>query len=58
MGKSSEAVQLISSGLAVWRSTGATVAMSIFLSHLAIAYVNLRRLDDAQRSIEPFTGYD
>jgi class 3 adenylate cyclase/tetratricopeptide (TPR) repeat protein len=30
MGKSSEAVQLISSGLAVWRSTGATVATSIF----------------------------
>ena len=52
MGKSSEAVELISSGLAVWRSTGATVATSIFLSHLAIAYVKLRQVDDARRSID------
>ena len=52
MGKSSEAVQLICSGLATWRSTGATVATSIFLPHLAIAYANLRQFDDAWRSID------
>jgi predicted ATPase len=49
-GKASDAVQMITSGIAL-RSTDATLWMPWFLSHLAIAYAELTRLDDAWRCI-------
>jgi predicted ATPase len=54
-GKASDAVQMIASGIAA-RSTGATVWMPWFLSHLAIANAELARLDDAWRSIAEATN--
>ena len=50
-GKASDAVQIITSGIAVWRSTGATVWTPLFQSHLASAYAELGQLDDALRCI-------
>jgi predicted ATPase len=50
-GKASDAVQIITSGIAVWRSTGATVWVPLFQSHLASAYAELGQLDDALRCI-------
>jgi predicted ATPase len=50
-GKASEAVQLIGSGITGLRSTGATIFMPLYLSHLAKAYAELRQVDDAWRCI-------
>ena len=50
-GKASEAVQMFTSAIAAWRSTGATVLLPLFLSYLALAYAKLVRSDDAWRSI-------
>jgi predicted ATPase len=47
----SDAVQIIISGLAAWRSTGATLFLPWYLSSLAIAYANVGRLQDARRSV-------
>ena len=51
-GKASDAVQMITSGITAWRSTGATVLMPWFLSHLARAYAELGQFDDAWRCID------
>jgi class 3 adenylate cyclase/predicted ATPase len=48
-GKPSDAVQLIASGLSAYRSTGATLYWSLFLSHLAKAHADLGQFDDALR---------
>jgi class 3 adenylate cyclase/predicted ATPase len=48
----SEAVDTINSGIALWRSTGATVYMPIYLSHLSIAFTQLNRFESAWRCIE------
>jgi tetratricopeptide (TPR) repeat protein len=51
-GKSSDAVQLLTSGIATWQSMGSRAAMSIFLIHLAIAYANLGQFNDAWRCVD------
>jgi predicted ATPase len=50
-GKAADAVQLLISGIAAWRSTGATFFMPWYLSCLARAYAELGHFDDAWRSI-------
>jgi predicted ATPase len=51
-GKASEATHQITSGMAAYRSMGATVGLPKELSYLAIAYAELGQFDDAWRSIE------
>jgi predicted ATPase len=46
-GKTSDAVQMLTSGITAWRSTGSTVFMPWFLSLLARAYAGLSQFDDA-----------
>ena len=50
-GKASDAVQMITSGITAWRSTGSTVWMPLYLSYLARAYAELGQFDDAWRCI-------
>jgi predicted ATPase len=50
--QSSEAARLINSGIAGYRSTGATVYAPLHLSILANAFIELGRYDDALRSID------
>ena len=50
-GKASDAVQMITSGLAAFRSMGNTLFFPFYLSYLARAYAELRRSDDAWRCI-------
>ena len=50
-GKASDAVQMITSGITAWRSTGATVWTPLYLSYLARAYAELGQFDDAWRCI-------
>ena len=50
-GKLFDAVQMITSGIAAWRSTGATVWLPWYSSFLAIAYAELGQFDDAWRYI-------
>ena len=47
----SEAAQMLSSGIAAWRSTGATLFAPTQLSCLATSYAKLGQYEDAQRSI-------
>jgi predicted ATPase len=51
VGKSVEGLQTISSEIEGWRSIGATVFAPFWLSHLALAYAGLGKLDDASRKI-------
>ena len=46
------AVEMIISGLAAYRSTGATLYEPWYLYHLAMAYAELGQLDDARRCID------
>jgi predicted ATPase len=50
-GKAADAVHMIASGITAWRSTGATVAVPWFLSHLTRAYAEIGQFDDARRCI-------
>jgi DNA-binding winged helix-turn-helix (wHTH) protein/predicted ATPase len=50
-GKASDAVQTIGAGMTGYRSTGATVWSTSFLSYLALAYADLQKFDDARRCI-------
>jgi class 3 adenylate cyclase/predicted ATPase len=50
-GKASDAVQMITSGITAWRSTGATLWAPLRMSHLARAYAELGQFDDAWRSV-------
>jgi predicted ATPase len=50
-GKVSEAVQNIASGIAEMRSTGTTLWMPLFLSHLALANAEAGQLDQAWANI-------
>jgi class 3 adenylate cyclase/predicted ATPase len=45
------AIRLIDAGLAANRATGSTVWRPLHLSHLALAYANLGRFDDAARCV-------
>ncbi len=51
-GNALDAVQTITSGLAAFRSTGATMWMPLYLSYLTGAYAALVKLDDARRCID------
>jgi class 3 adenylate cyclase/predicted ATPase len=51
-GETSNAVQLITSGIIVYRSTGSTNWMPLRLSHLAMAHAALDQFDDAWRYID------
>jgi len=50
-GKHLDAIQMISSGIAAWRSTGATVWMPLFLSFMASTYAELDQFDNGRRCI-------
>jgi predicted ATPase len=50
-GKAADAVQMITSGITAWRSTGATMWLPLVLSYLTRAYAELGQFDDAWRSI-------
>jgi predicted ATPase/class 3 adenylate cyclase len=50
-GKALDAVQIINSGIAAHRSTGATFCMPWYFSYLARAYADLGHFDDAWRCI-------
>jgi predicted ATPase len=51
-GKAADAVQMITSGLAAWRSTGATILAPYVLSCMAKAYQELGQFDDAWRCVD------
>jgi predicted ATPase len=51
VGEASDAVQIISSGLAACRSMEATMFAPFFLLHLAIAHAKLSQFDDTSRCI-------
>ena len=50
-GKASEAIQMITSGIIMYRSTGSRVYLPIFLSHLSRTYAELGQFDQAWRCI-------
>ena len=50
-GKAADAVHMITSGIAAYRSTGATYLLPSRLSYLATAYAELGQLDEAGRCI-------
>jgi predicted ATPase len=50
-GNASNAIQIITSGISVWRSTGATTWMPLYLPLLARAYAELGQFENAWRSI-------
>jgi predicted ATPase len=49
--KATDAVHIITSGMTLWRSTGATLSMPGFLSYLAMAYARLGKFVDAWRCL-------
>jgi len=51
-GKPLDAIQMIRSGMAAWRSTGATVWMPLFLSFLANNYAEVGKFDDSWSCID------
>jgi predicted ATPase len=51
-GKASDAVQAITSGITSLRSTGATLRVPFYLSHLAMAYAELGQPDNARCCID------
>jgi class 3 adenylate cyclase/predicted ATPase len=51
-GKHAEAVPVISAGIAAYRLTGATMWLSWYLSHLAMAHAELGQLIEAWRCID------
>src|SRR5262249_35493186 len=51
-GNASDAVEMITSGLAALRLTGSTWSEPRFLTYLARVYAELDQFDDAQRSID------
>jgi predicted ATPase/class 3 adenylate cyclase len=50
-GKPSDAVETMTSGIAAWRSTGATVHLPSWLSYLAATHAELGQLDAAWRCV-------
>ena len=50
-GRPSKAFEMITSGIAAWRSTGATMYLPSWLSNLAVAHGELGQTDEAWRSI-------
>ncbi len=50
-GAGADAVRMLTSGIAAWRSTGSTLWLPCYLSSLAWAHAELGELDDARRCI-------
>jgi predicted ATPase len=50
-GEAPKAIQMITSGITAYRSTGSTMWEPLYLPHLARAYVELGQFDDAWRGI-------
>ena len=50
-GNAAEAARILAAGIAEFRSTGAAVGVSLYLSYLAKAYAELGRFDEALRCI-------
>jgi class 3 adenylate cyclase/predicted ATPase len=50
-GRASDAVHTITSGIAAWRATGATIWLPVYLSYLTRAYAECGKVDDAWRCI-------
>ena len=50
-GKASDAIQMFITGIAAYRSTGATIWRPFHLTHFARAYATLGQIDDAWRCI-------
>jgi predicted ATPase len=50
-GKASDATEMLISGIAAWRTTGATVWLPLFLPHLARAHAELGQFEEAWRCI-------
>jgi predicted ATPase len=58
-GDASKAIQVTTSGLTMYRSTGARMMLPLFLSYSACAYAELNQLDNAWRCInEAMTGIE
>jgi predicted ATPase len=55
-GEVSSSVRLITTGLAAWRATGATLFVPLFLSNLAKAYAELGQFGEARRCISEALG--
>jgi predicted ATPase len=55
IGKASDAVHLLTSGIAIYRTTGSTLWSTLDLSHLARAYAELGKFDYAWRCFEEAT---
>jgi predicted ATPase len=55
-GKASDAIQMITSGSAAYRSTGATWFAPTYLSHLARAYADIGQFDNALRCLTEATN--
>ena len=55
IGNATEAVGILTSGVAAWRSTGATLFAPMQLSYLASTYAKLGQFDDARRSLNEAT---
>src|SRR5262249_21975623 len=51
-GNPSKAIQMITSGMTTYRSTGSRVYLPFFLSHLSRAHAELGQFDDAWRCID------
>jgi predicted ATPase len=51
-GKPAEAIQMITSAITAFRSTGTTGYVSLYLPHLTRAYADLGQFDDAWRCID------
>jgi predicted ATPase len=50
-GRASDATEMLISGIAAWRTTGATIWLPLFLPHLARAHVELGQFEEAWRCI-------
>ena len=55
-GKASNAIDMINSGLSAYRSTGTTLRIPEYLSHLARAYADIGHFDEAWRCIAKALG--
>ncbi len=55
-GRASEAIELLTPGLAAYRATGATIWMPMYLSYLALAHAEVRQFEEAWRCIGEAMG--
>jgi predicted ATPase len=50
-GRASDATDMLISGISAWRTTGATLWLPLYLSHLARAHAELGQFEEASRCI-------